>query len=95
MIQLRPGQVEVADYRKGYLAVPAVPGAGKTTVLAYLAASLIAEGYTGKGKILIVTYMNSAVANLGQGLAIFWRQGVYPGTGVMMYGLYIPWLSVS
>lgn len=63
MIQLRPGQVEVADYRKGYLAVPAVPGAGKTTVLAYLAASLIAEGYTGKGKILIVTYMNSAVAN--------------------------------
>ena len=63
MIKLRPGQVEVAGYRRGYLAVPAVPGAGKTTVLAYLAASLIAEGHTGKGKILIVTYMNSAVAN--------------------------------
>ena len=63
MIKLRPGQEEVAQYRKGYMAVPAVPGAGKTTVMAYLAADLIAEGYNGKGKILIVTYMNSAVAN--------------------------------
>ncbi|MEJ6949760.1 ATP-dependent helicase [Natronospora cellulosivora (SeqCode)] len=63
MIKLRPGQIEVAEYRGGKMAVPAVPGAGKTTVLAYLAAELIEQGYTGKGKILIVTYMNSAVAN--------------------------------
>lgn len=63
MIKLRSGQIEVADYRQGYMAVPAVPGAGKTTVLAYLAANLIEEGWTGKGKILIVTYMNSAVSN--------------------------------
>ncbi|MFW6022112.1 MAG: ATP-dependent helicase [Halanaerobiaceae bacterium] len=63
MIKLRSGQIEVAQYREGHMAVPAVPGAGKTTVLAYLAASLIEEGYIGKGKILIVTYMNSAVSN--------------------------------
>ncbi|AZO94623.1 ATP-dependent helicase [Halocella sp. SP3-1] len=63
MIKLRSGQIEVADFRQGYMAVPAVPGAGKTTVLAYLAANLIEEGWTGKGKILIVTYMNSAVSN--------------------------------
>ncbi len=63
MINLRPGQREVAAYRGGYLAVPAVPGAGKTTVLAYLAANLIEGCFNGKGKILIVTYMNSAVAN--------------------------------
>ncbi len=63
MIKLRPGQTEVSDYRQGYMAVPAVPGAGKTTVLAYLAVNLIEEGWIGKGKILIVTYMNSAVSN--------------------------------
>ena len=63
MIKLRPGQDEVAEYREGYMAVPAVPGAGKTTVLAYLAADLISEGAQGRGKLLIVTYMNSAVAN--------------------------------
>jgi len=63
VLKLRTGQIEVASYRKGYMAVPAVPGAGKTTVLAYLAASLIEEGYIGNGKILIVTYMNSAVSN--------------------------------
>ena len=63
MIKLRKGQDEVAQYREGYMAVPAVPGAGKTTVLAYLAADLIAENELTKGKLLIVTYMNSAVAN--------------------------------
>ncbi len=33
MIKLRPGQDKVVDFRKGYMAVPAVPGAGKTTVV--------------------------------------------------------------
>lgn len=63
MIHLRPGQKEVAAYRKGFMAVPAVPGAGKTTVLAYLASTLIEQGYSRPGKILIVTVMNSAVSN--------------------------------
>lgn len=60
---LRPDQAHVAAYRSGRMAVPAVPGAGKTTVLAYLAADLIAEGLVTPGRILIVTYTNSAVAN--------------------------------
>ena len=62
-IELRPGQNEVLKYESGYLAVPAVPGAGKTFTLAHLAAKLIAEERVQPGKILIVTYMNSAVAN--------------------------------
>ncbi len=53
----------MAEYRGGYMAVPAVPGAGKTTVLAHLAAELIKEGKPKPGKILVVTVMNSAVAN--------------------------------
>jgi len=63
MIRLRPGQQEVASYQGGLMAVPAVPGAGKTTVLAHLAAELIAAEKVKPGKILIVTVMNSAVAN--------------------------------
>ena len=63
MIKLRPGQEEVARYQGGYLSVSAVPGAGKTTILAYLAAELISQGFVDDSKILIVTYMNSAVYN--------------------------------
>ena len=63
MIVLRPGQIEVAQYRSGTLAVPAVPGAGKTTVLTHLAVNLIADGLPPGQKILVVTVMNSAVSN--------------------------------
>ncbi|MCF8022206.1 MAG: ATP-dependent helicase [Clostridiales bacterium] len=60
---LRPGQKEAADYRGGYLAVPAVPGAGKTSVLAYLGAELLSSSAVGSGKLLVVTYLNSSVAS--------------------------------
>lgn len=62
-MNLRPDQAEVCKYREGYMAVPAIPGAGKTFTLAVLAANLIKEERHIPGKILIVTYMNSAVSN--------------------------------
>jgi DNA helicase-2/ATP-dependent DNA helicase PcrA len=62
-MQFRPGQSEVAEYKGGLLAVPAVPGAGKTTVLSWLAARIISEGLPRGSKVLVVTVMNSAVAN--------------------------------
>ena len=62
-MRFRPGQKEVAEYKGGFLAVPAVPGAGKTTVLSWLAARLISEGLPRGGKVLVVTVMNAAVAN--------------------------------
>jgi len=71
MINLRPGQREVAEYRGGLLAVPAVPGAGKTTVLAHLAADLIQEGLHKPGRILIVTVMNTAVSNFSKRIGDF------------------------
>ncbi|HYG56649.1 MAG TPA: ATP-dependent helicase [Symbiobacteriaceae bacterium] len=77
-IQLRPDQQRVVEYRKGYMAVPAVPGAGKTTVLAYLAADLIAEGAHEPGRILIVTYTNSAVANFRSRIGEFLDARGYP-----------------
>lgn len=62
-MRFRPGQREVAEYQGGLMAVPAIPGAGKTTVLSWLAARLISEGLPRGAKILVVTVMNSAVAN--------------------------------
>lgn len=62
-MKLRPDQEEVCKYREGYMAVPSIPGAGKTFTLAVLAAQLIKEERHKPGKILIVTYMNSAVSN--------------------------------
>lgn len=67
----RPGQKEVLEYKSGKLAVPAVPGAGKTTVLANLAADLIFEEIPEDKKILIVTYMNSAVTNFRRKIGDF------------------------
>ncbi|MFW6278778.1 MAG: ATP-dependent helicase [Bacillota bacterium] len=78
MIELRPGQDRVAEFRDGFLAVPAVPGAGKTTVLAYLTAKLIENNYTEQKKILIVTYMKSAVANFRRRIGNFLEERGLP-----------------
>jgi len=75
---MRPGVPEILAYRGGYMAVPAVPGAGKTTTLAYLAAELIAAGV--RGKVLIVTYQNSSVGNFKQKLAGFLEARGLPST---------------
>ena len=51
------------NYENGTMAVPAVPGAGKTFIVTNLVAKLLAENKNEKGKILILTYMNSAANN--------------------------------
>ena len=74
---LRPGQDRVAAYRGGRLAVPSVPGSGKTTCLAYLAAELLA-GDPG-ARILIITVMNSAVSNFKRKISRFLAEGARDG----------------
>ncbi len=67
---LRKGQKELVEqYREGFCAVPAIPGGGKTHCLAIWASEIIAQGYNKPGKILIVTYMNSAVNNFKKRIA--------------------------
>ncbi|MGH2537985.1 MAG: UvrD-helicase domain-containing protein, partial [Candidatus Promineifilaceae bacterium] len=75
-MKLRPAQEKILDYRQGKMAISAVPGSGKTTTLALLAAELIARGQldpTLGRSILIVTYLNTSVenfrANIGRRLA--------------------------
>ncbi|MCK8827363.1 ATP-dependent helicase [Natroniella acetigena] len=78
-VDLREGQDRVAEYEEGLLAVPAIPGAGKTFTLAYLTAELIArDDLVLPGKVLIVTYMNSAVSNFRSRIGSFLKQKGLP-----------------
>ena len=64
---LRKGQKElITTYRAGYCGVPAIPGGGKTFALTKWVVEAIKEGVNKPGKILIVTYMSSAVNNFKQ-----------------------------
>jgi DNA helicase-2/ATP-dependent DNA helicase PcrA len=66
-MSLRKGQRELVEqYRGGRCAVPAIPGGGKTHCLAVWAVEMIALGLHKPGRILIVTYMNSAAGNFRQ-----------------------------
>lgn len=56
----RQDQRPVLEYSGGKMAVPAVPGAGKTTIMQALIMKLIDEGVA-PSRILVLTYMDSAV----------------------------------
>lgn len=62
-ITYREDQVPIIEYKSGTMAVPAVPGAGKTFIVTRLVTELLENNINGKEKILILTYMNSAVNN--------------------------------
>lgn len=62
-INYREDQLPIIQYEGGKMAVPAVPGAGKTFIVTNLVVKLLEEKRHGNGKILILTYMNSAVNN--------------------------------
>lgn len=58
----RDDQKPVLDYQKGSMAVSAVPGAGKTTILLALIAKLMKSGARADN-IFVLTYMDSAARN--------------------------------
>lgn len=68
---LRKGQKELVEtYRNGYCGVPAIPGGGKTFAMTQWAVEVLTEGISKPGKVLIVTYMNSAVNNFKQRISV-------------------------
>lgn len=58
----RDDQKPVLEYKKGSMAISAVPGAGKTTILLALIIKLIERGVT-PANIFVLTYMDSAARN--------------------------------
>lgn len=66
----RDDQKDIFNYKGGLLAVPAVPGAGKTTVMQGLIHKLITSGVE-PSKILVLTYMDSAAENIKEKVKSF------------------------
>ena len=58
----RPDQMPVLEYKSGNMAISAVPGAGKTTILLALLLKLLNCGVSPE-KIFVLTYMESAARN--------------------------------
>lgn len=58
----RDDQKPVLDYEKGSMAISAVPGAGKTTILLSLIVKLLNKGINPEN-IFVLTYMESAARN--------------------------------
>lgn len=58
----REDQKPVLEYKKGQMAISAVPGAGKTTILLELIIRLLKRGIDPE-KIFVMTYMESAARN--------------------------------
>lgn len=58
----RPDQLPVLQYTKGHMAISAVPGAGKTTILLALIIKLLDSGIS-PDNIFVMTYMESAARN--------------------------------
>lgn len=58
----RPDQQPVLDYKSGQMAISAVPGAGKTTILLALILKLLENGAQAEN-IFVLTYMESAARN--------------------------------
>lgn len=83
MFKPRPKQQAVLAYRRGYMGVAAVPGSGKTATLSVLTAQLLAETELEEGQeILIVTLVNSAVANFARQVNEYVKaDGLLPGYG--------------
>ena len=83
MLRVRPKQQGVLDYRRGRMGVSAVPGSGKTFTLALLAAQIVASGVLGdEQEVLVVTLVNSAVANFSGRVAGFVEEkGLLPHLG--------------
>lgn len=76
-INYREDQLPIISYESGTMAVPAVPGAGKTFIVTNLVAKLLREKKHGNSKILILTYMNSAVNNFkGRIKSILQEEGI-------------------
>ncbi|WP_314961661.1 ATP-dependent helicase [Peptostreptococcus stomatis] len=64
-IVFRKDQKEIMKYKSGSMGIQAVPGAGKTFIITNLVAKLLQKMKSDDqdGKILVLTYMNSAANN--------------------------------
>nr|NMG11360.1 DNA helicase UvrD [Brasilonema sp. UFV-L1] len=93
---LRQGQLHMADWKSGSLAVSAVPGAGKSTGMAAAAAMAIALQYEESAQLrrktrrqlIVVTFTRSAAANIKVKIREYLKQLSLPQTGFVVNTLH-------
>src|SRR4030067_547356 len=80
MFTPRPKQQEILAHRDGQMGVP---GGGKTQILSYLAAEIIADGLLQDDQeVLVVTLVNAAVDNFSRRVSAFVQErGLLPFLG--------------
>lgn len=86
-IVFRKDQKEIMKYNSGSMGIQAVPGAGKTFIITNLVAKLLKKMKDGDqdGKILVLTYMNSAANNFKSRIrAILGDEGLDKGAFEVM-----------
>ncbi len=86
---LRPGQQQMADWNGGPLAISAVPGAGKSTGMAFAAALAIARHQLhSQHQLVIVTFTRSAAANIRAKVSQELKEMRLPLGGFVVYTLH-------
>ena len=86
---LRPGQQQMADWNGGPLAISAVPGAGKSTGMAFAAALASARHQLhSQHQLVIVTFTRSAAANIRAKVSQELKQMRLPLGGFFVYTLH-------
>lgn len=86
---LRSGQQSLADWQGGFMAVSAVPGAGKSHSLAVAAAIAIAKHQLHSRKqLVIVTYTRSAAASIKTKIRERLKELLLPPSGFVVYTLH-------
>lgn len=88
--KLRPGQDRMGDWKKGQLAVSAVPGAGKSTGMAKAAALAIAHYQLhSRRQLVVVTFTRSAAANIKAKIRDTLKENLsLPPIGFVVYTLH-------
>ncbi len=88
--QLRAGQLPMADWQGGTLAVSAVPGSGKSTGMAIAAALAVARAAQSQrqGQLVLVTFTRSAVASLKAKVRHYLQMLSVPPVGFAVYTLH-------
>jgi DNA helicase II / ATP-dependent DNA helicase PcrA len=93
---LRLGQLEMANWQGGPLAVSAVPGAGKSHGMAAAAAIAIATHPLGRSQqLVLVTFTRSAALHLKQKVRAFLKELDLPQTGFMVQTLHSLALNIA
>lgn len=86
---LRPGQIELAQWQSGEMAISAVPGSGKSHALAIAAVLTLAQQQLNQQQqLLVVTFTRSAASSIKQRICEVLKQARLPAVGFTVQTLH-------